>query len=490
MRQIIESQLQFGEVDISQIKPDFKSRDAIDKAVIGLQYIYMNPEIREKIFQLLEKIIPSNISQKTGRPGMELWKILVLGIMRQLCHWDYDVLQNMANNHNLLRQLLGHNPEHGWEKGYYYELQTLKDNVPMLTPEILKEINEMVVKSGHKKFSSKKKDELRCSADSFVVKTDIHFPSDISLLYDSIRKAIMLTKALCESMEKAGWRQGKHNIRTVKNEMRKIQRAKHGGKSKSEEKMKAFHQEYILNASKLLCRVRETITEMIEDSKINMIEVVHLMEIEKYVKYGEQQIDLINRRVLCGEKIPGVEKIFSVFEPYTRWISKGKSGVPVEFGLPVTILKDQYGYILDYEIMEKENDVDVAVPLTARAKAKYPAIKSCSFDKGYWSPENREQMYELIDIAVMPKKGRRNKAQQAEESSKEFKTLRKQHSAVESSINGLNHCGLDKCYDHGIYGFKRCVGLSILARNIHTLGNQIKEQENKRKRRKIHKKAA
>lgn len=103
MRQIKDNQLQFGEVDISTIKPDFKSRDEIDKAVIGLQYIYTSPEIRQEVFMVLDKIIPKKISKKTGRPGMDLWKIFVLGVIRQVCNWDYDKLQNTANNHIMIR---------------------------------------------------------------------------------------------------------------------------------------------------------------------------------------------------------------------------------------------------------------------------------------------------------------------------------------------------------------------------------------------------
>ena len=90
----------------------------------------------------------------------------------------------------------------------------------------------------------------------------------------------------------------------------------------------------------------------------------------------------------------------------------------------------------------------------------------------------------------MPKKGRLNKDEIEEHNSKEYKILRQHHSSVESSINGLNHTGLDKCYDHGIGGFKRCVSLSILARNIHTLVVAIIAKEEKQHKRKPHKKSA
>jgi transposase, IS5 family len=488
MRQPFDFQLSFGDVDISKIQPNPKSRDEIDKAVSGLQYIYINKEIREKVFKLLEESISPNISKRTGRRGMELWKILVLGVMRQTCSWNYDTLHNMANNHSLLRQLLGH-AESDWDK-HKYGIQTIKDNVSLLQPVTIDQINEIVVDAGHKLLGGKKKDELHASVDSFVVKSDVHFPTDINLLYDSMRKSISLIAAICSANEVKGWRQSDHHICKLKTELRRVQKAKHSGKSTSEEKIKIAHTQYILKAKNILEKVKKSISILNEQLLASPLTVVQLMEIDKYIKYAEHQIDLIERRVLNGEKIPHQEKIFSIFEPHTRWISKGKAGVPVEFGLPVSIIKDQHGYILGYEIMENTCDVDVAVSLTKRIKEHFSAIISCSFDKGFWSPANRIALAEFLDIVVLPKKGRLNKIEQAEENAPEYINLRKKHSSVESSINGLNHTGLEKCYDHGLTGFKRCVSLSILARNLHSLGKDILEKETKQKNRKLYTKAA
>jgi IS5 family transposase len=489
MRKIIDFQQTFGNVDISQVKTDSKSRDEIDKVVRGLQYIYTNIEIRAEVFKKLESIIPAKTSKKTGRPGMDIWKIFVFGVIRQACSWDYDKLHHMANNELMIRELLGHD-RGDWADKYYYELQTLKDNVSLLSPAIIDEISEIVVKSGHTLLGGKKKEELHASADSFVVETNTHFPSDISLLYDSIRKAITLTTNIFEEHNKSGWRQSAYRIISVKTEMRKVQQAKKAGSIKNEEKIKAAHRKYVTLATGLLEKVKSSLLEIEKAVYLDQRLLTSLMEIENFINHGEHQIDLIERRVFQGEKIPNCDKVHSIFEPHTRWISKGKIGVPVELGLPLTILKDQHGYILDYKTMETETDVEVAVPLMLRAKLKFPNIKSCSFDKGFWSPENRTKLREILDKLIMPKKGSLNKLEKAEESSKEFIKLRWQHSAVESAINGLDHCGLNKCYDHGKHGFKRCVALSILARNIFTLGKHVQEKEEKRKARKKHKKTA
>ena len=100
--------MKFGEVDISQIEFDPRSRDEIPKLLMGLQEIYCNRKVRDKVFTVLQDLIPEGIDQNNGRRGMELWKILVLGALRLCCNWDYDKLMDIANNHKTLRLMLGH----------------------------------------------------------------------------------------------------------------------------------------------------------------------------------------------------------------------------------------------------------------------------------------------------------------------------------------------------------------------------------------------
>jgi len=146
MRKAKEMQMKLGEVNIADIEFDLRSRDEIPKLLMGLQYIWCTPEVREKVFKILEKIVPADTRADTGRPGMELWKILVLGTLRLNCNWDYDKVQEMANQHSTLRQMMGHA---FMDQSYQYPIQTIKDNVRLLTPEVLDEINQVVVKAGH-----------------------------------------------------------------------------------------------------------------------------------------------------------------------------------------------------------------------------------------------------------------------------------------------------------------------------------------------------
>ncbi len=153
MRKLINSQTLLGQVDISEITFDLRSRDEIPKLLCGLQYIYCTPEIRAQVFEVLKEMVPHGVSMNTGRPGMELWKILVMGTIRLSCNWDYDKLKEIVDNHKTIRQMLGH-PD--FYDTYQYPMQTIEDNVKLFTPEILKKINDIVVNAGHKLLKKKR----------------------------------------------------------------------------------------------------------------------------------------------------------------------------------------------------------------------------------------------------------------------------------------------------------------------------------------------
>ncbi|MFH1005868.1 MAG: ISNCY family transposase, partial [Candidatus Latescibacterota bacterium] len=208
-----------------------------------------------------------------------------------------------------------------------------------------------------------------------------------------------------------------------------------------------------------------------------------LQEIEAYIHHAQRQIEQIQRRVIAGEKIPHEEKVFSLFEGHTEWICKGKAGVSQELGLRVCILEDQYGFILHHQVMEHQVDNQVAVWMVQQTKGKFPDLTQCSFDKGFYTPNNRVKLSDLLDVVTMPKKGRLSEPDKRMEYAEEFVRARRQHSAVESAINALENHSLDRCPDHGIDGFKRYVALAVLARNIQTLGNIVQQKKLKRLRR-------
>ncbi|MGB5618348.1 MAG: ISNCY family transposase, partial [Desulfobacterales bacterium] len=402
MRKVIDLQMEFWKTDIANIEFDLQSRDEIPKLLMGLQYIHRTTSIREKVSEVLKQIVPKK-SYETGRPGMDLWKILVLGTLRLNTNWDYDKVLEMANNHNKLREMLGHSKT---DFDSQYALQTLRDNIALLTPEILDEINQIVVKAGHSIISPNKDPQLRGSCDSFVVETDVHYPTDTNLLFDAMRKMISLIAIICSEVGITAWRQSYHNTLKVKRLLRGVQKLRHST-SKDEAKVQkrdefiiAKHQNYIDVCQSFVIRVKETICILRELGILSMSQQLRLITIEEYIRHAERQIDQIRRRVVFDEKIPHEEKVFSIFQPHTEWISKGKAGVPQELGLGVCVHKDQFGFILHHRVMLQQTDDKLAVVMVQETKDRFENLIGSSFDRGFYSPENRYQLAEILDYVV------------------------------------------------------------------------------------------
>ena len=186
----------------------------------------------------------------------------------------------------------------------------------------------------------------------------------------------------------------------------------------------------------------------------------------------------------CGARRYLTKRRSSRFSRNTRaGFPKGKAGTPVELGVPVALIEDQYQFILHHEILWQGADVDVAVPLVQKAQARYPALRACSFDRGFHSPDNRVGLDALLDLNALPKKGRLSNVDREREEEASFAAARRVHPAIESAINGLEHRGLDRVRHHGVDGFARAVALSVLATNLHRIGLILQKRERKRRRR-------
>lgn len=485
MRVVQNVQMQMGEVDVSKVKFDLKSRDDIPKILRGLQHLYIDLRLRRELFELLEDQVAPKVDKRNGRPGMTLWSIFVCGVVRLDLNIDYDRLHELVNQHLTLREMLGHGAFD--REGYHY--QTLKDNVSLFTPELLDQINQLVVSSGHVLLKKKGNEALRGRCDSFVVETNVHYPTDINLLYDAMRKVITLSARWCDRHEMSDWRQHQYNVRHLKRLMRTAQNKKRSKAQSQAQQEKnavlivAAHQAYLDVAEHYLNKAQATLAKLEHSGYRDEFEVLTKLEIEGFMRHAIRQIEQTKRRVMLGEAIPHAEKVFSIFEPHTEWVSKGKAGVPVELGVKVCILEDQHQFILHHQVMQQKTDEQVTVSMVTEAKQRFANLNACSFDKGFHSPQNQRALKEQLERVTLPRKGKLSHTAQAEQQSEAFIKARRAHSAVESAINALEVHGLDRCPDHGIGGFKRYVALAVVARNIHRIGAILWQQEQQREHR-------
>ena len=293
----------------------------------------------------------------------------------------------------------------------------------------------------------------------------------------------MIIGHLIEGQRSYGWRKHRDWLGKIKGRFNTANRVMFRGGRRREERLQESVLAYLQLSRQLSGKIKSSKADLRRLSVEGDIKMLKYMELLYFEEMLDKHIDLVKRRIIFKEEIPHEEKVFSLFESYTRWVNKGKAGGRIELGLPLAIASDRYGFILEHYVMEDEVDVDVAVLLGERL-LKWGRIESLSFDKGFWSPQNYRRLCHRVGQLVMPKKGRLDKQETQREGNKKFKQLRHQHAAVESDINALEHHGLNRCPDRGLDHFKRYAALGILALNLHHLGNVLLEADRKPARRK------
>jgi IS5 family transposase len=310
----------------------------------------------------------------------------------------------------------------------------------------------------------------------------VHYPTDLTLLFDATRKTIQLITNLCEACDQSTWRQSCYNIRSVKRTLRKLQKLPRS-KSKNLKKNALREAEIATCCEMYISLCHGFIEKAIETGQqliaCGLAKDFDLIEIKRFAAHGKKLIDQVRRRILNCEVIPHEEKIFSVFEEHKEWIAKGKAGVPVELGLRVAAVEDQYGFILHHTVAQKTTDDQLAVPMIKDSLEKFSSLTGCSFDQGFHSQSNQKELSSFLDLLVLPKKGKLSKERKEIESSEEFKKCRRQHSAVESAINALEVHGLDRCPDNGLVAFKSYTSLAIVSRNLQRLGALVQKKARK-----------
>ncbi len=475
MRHHFQHQPDLQITPIEKIRLPVKSRDELPPILAGLQWVWMHPTLKAEIFALLEAKLLAG-KKATGRTGMDLWQILVLGVVRLGLDADWDRMEHIANYDTLVRQMLGL-PATPWnDESKMFGHQTLRDNVALLDDVLLQQINARITAAGREVFAKKggaPVAALEVKVDTYVLETDVHFPTDLNLLWDAGRKCVDLIVKYRDQFGYAlpGWRKAKEWRRQLKNLERAASQVVYRGGPNKEARMKRTVRDYLAVGRDLSAKVRESLSSLCDQP----VELAHWEALEYFQRMLDKHLDLVERRLLKEETIPSHEKVFSLFEPHTEWIQKGKQRPNVELGHRLLLATDQNQLIQDYDVAVGVADVDRSVPVADRLLGKYGAgsVASLSFDKGFTREEDRALLNLYVPVVVMPKRGKKNTAETERESEKQFVALRKQHSAVESEINSLEHHGLNRCLDVGIKGYLRYVGYGVLSYNLHMIGRQL-----------------
>ena len=475
MRKAYSTQQRFDCETVEDVRLNLNCRDEIIPILRALQQVYSQPQLRDEILDLVARDVNDNSRTDRGREGLDYWQVLVLASVRLGCDLDYDKLQDLAEQHRALRQVMGIGD---WDEDINFSWRRIHDNVSMLKPETIEKISHLIVSEGHRLEPDAVK---KVRVDSFVVETNIHYPTESSLIVDGTRKVIELCVLLSATFGSDGWRQADHLLKKVKQTARQINRVSARKGKDYKKRLKHQHRKLLGRTEKILSRARE-LSETLEKQQpsLDLASVSQLTDLNVFIERTEQVCGTARRRVLEGEQVPNEEKLFSIFEPHTQLYKRGKAGKPMQFGRLVLVCEDGAGFISHHYVMPRDaQDQDVVVSETQKLQDRFDGrIEEASFDRGFHSPENQEALSAIIKHPCLPKPGSKQSATQLAEATVSFHKARRRHPGIESAIGALQSGnGLKRCRDATELGFERYVALGILGRNLHTLGKLVIAQE-------------
>ncbi len=469
MRQHYNKQYRFDCTPIAELMLNYECRDEVVPVLAGLQHLYTCSALRNKVVKLVAQDINEDSRRDVGRPGFDDWQIVVLAAVRLGCNYDYDKLQDQAENHRALRTMLGVGQ---WNESTSFSARRIRDTLCQLEPATIVAINETIVSYGQE-LHGEAAESVR--ADSFVVETDIHHPTESSLIGDGMRKIIPLCVDLANEIGEAGWRQSKHLLTRIKQHVRTIAQVSASKSPKVKARLPGAYERLLDRAALILDRAK-TLQIEADTNGVSIESLALAKELQDWIELTEQVCDTAYRRVILDEHVPNSDKLFSLFETHTQLYRRGKAGTPNQFGRLVLVFEDGAGFISHYHLMDRDaRDADVVVDQTRKAQKKHKgAIKTASFDRGFYTSENEEELSKIVDETCVAPRHPQQYAERLAKGSVEFHRLRQRHPGIESAIGALQSGnGLKRCRDHSEVGFERYLGLAILGRNIHVLGKLL-----------------
>lgn len=328
-----------------------------------------------------------------------------------------------------------------------------------LSEDTWKEMNRMLAQYA---LQNGKISPEKLRMDTTVYETNIHYPTDSSLLWDSFRSLSHLIKQIQQELPQLALKHRFH-VKKVKKLHLFITR---NGSSNSKSKKRKVKSTY----RTLISRV-EWILE-VAHKVLNALEKAGYESqlLAGYVPIVAKIVNQAAQRVLHGVKLPADEKVYSLFEAHTELIKRGKAGKPIEFGHKILIAQTGEKFIHHYEVMPKRREDTELIEPTLKAHKKLfetgPDVLAA--DKGFY--ENIKQILKLqkkITTVSICKKGRRNQAEYNRESTEEFKYGQRFRAGCEGSISMLKRVfKLGRCLFRGFKSYAASVGCAVFCHNL------------------------
>src|SRR5262249_39483394 len=353
----------------------------------------------------------------TGRKGLTAQQVLRSLILMRVKNWDYRELRERIADGLTLRQFADFNAQSVPKHDAFQRAFT------RLTPRTLKLVNELLVQAA---VAMGLEDGSKLRVDTTVVATDIHHPTDNTLLWDVVRVVTRLVGRLADTIEQPinGFR---NRTRAARRRMLAIQRMT---TTQRQTQQRGKYRELIGIAEEVVERARRGLRHTRNVRGKDLLSQLALEElrrqIEHYCGLGERVIDQSRRRVLQEEQVPNAKKIYSIFEPHTDLIMRGKVRTPVEFGHKVFLAESAQGLITQYEEVLSGNpsDENHVEPSLSRHEATFgSAPRLYGSDRGFFSEKNLAACVRSgVEMVCIPQRGGKKTAEREDyEKSREFK---------------------------------------------------------------------
>jgi transposase, IS5 family len=396
----------------------------------------------------------------TGRNGLTAQHVLRSLTLMRVKNWDYRELRERIADGYSLRRFTHFNsksvPKH----------DAFNRAFNRLTPATLEALNHSVVQAA---VALELEDGKKLRVDTTVVETDIHHPTDSTLLWDVVRVITRLVGRLGKLVPIQGF---SNRTRCARRRMQELQRM--SARQRHTQQVPKYRE--LIHVTRGVIQSARGVLEQTKDSRgidfmTEMLVIGLRQEIRHYCELGQHVLDQARRRVLEGEQVPNEQKIYSIFEPHTDLIKRGKPLKPVEFGHKVFLAESACGLITQYRVLSgnpgDQVHVKSSVEQHQRAFSRVPEIYSS--DRGFFNQENVKYCQAAgVSLVCIPYAGPRRSAEQmARETSPAFKKAQRFRAGIEGRISVLfRGRGMKRCFATGRERFELLVGAAVLANNL------------------------
>jgi IS5 family transposase len=403
----------------------------------------------------------------TGRPSTPVEVILRMLVVKHLYGWSYEATERWVSDSLVLRQFC---------RVYMAPVPddtTLLRWANLIQPATLHHLLDHVVELAR---TLKVTRGRKLRIDGTVVSTNIHHPTDSTLLYDGVRvlsRTLTKAKHVVQQAASMARRTFRAHTRSAKRQMKRIMEAARQRGAQADERMRTAYQQLLEITTATVAQAEQV--SMVLTAQATRTALKLAATLRQFMPLVQRVITQTTRRILQGEVVPAPEKVVSLFEPHTAIIRKGKPGKPTEFGQVLWLDEVEGGIISRYAVLEGNPAEDAQLPpsLDHHRRVFHRPPRVLAGDRGVHSTVNeRYATTHGVKQVVLPKPGAKSPTRLAHEQQRWFRQGHNWRAGIEGRISGLKRRHkLDRCRYHGTAGMERWVGWGIIAHDLRVIAH-------------------